>query len=153
MACGMLGGSRARSALHPNQLRRNQKGSVPAPHRESEPGESCEVAAGEPVAGATIEEDHALDWSVNDQPGRRRHGQSDGPEQAGLDADPGEEDQGDKHDDRGEQAELDEQLRGQSLLRGRCAGGCPCPYRRLRRRGGGCPAAIPEIARFVAPNG
>jgi hypothetical protein len=56
------------------------------------------------------------------------------------------------HDDRGEQAELDEQLRGQPLLRGRCAGGCPCPYRRLRRRGGGCPAATPETARFVPPN-
>jgi hypothetical protein len=87
--------------------------------------------------------------------GRRHAVQADGPEQAGLDADPGEEDQGDEHDGRGEQAELDEQLRPNPfcpLLRGRCAGDrCPA-LSTVTATGWGCPAATHETVRFVPPN-
>ncbi len=86
------------------------------PHRESRPGQTSEVAAGEPVFGGYDEEGQAFDRRVDQQPGHRHDGQGHGTEESCLSADSCEEYQDDEHDGWREQGDFDEQLESTSRV-------------------------------------
>ena len=87
-----------------------------SPRREPQPGQTSEVAAGEPVSGGYDEEDQAFDWRVDQQPGHRHDGQGHGTEESRLSTDSCEEHQDDEHDGWREQGDFDEQLESTSRV-------------------------------------
>jgi hypothetical protein len=85
---------------------------VSPPHRESQPGQTSEVAAGEPVFGGYDEEGQAFDWLVDQQPGNRHDGQGHGTEESRLSADSCKEHQDDEPLCRSRMIHPDHQGRG-----------------------------------------